>query len=243
MDVRLPDVETARLRAIAMKMQYGGVGYYASSAFVHVDTGSVRAWPRMSQEQLARLFPDGKTLHLPSSGKPLAGYALAKAEIPARNAALAAQASAGGGPSLGGLLANLFGRKDPPPAQTNTPTPAATTLAYAAPEGEETAQATVPLPPRRPQELTVVAEAGDPSMPVPSDTLTVASLSAQSIAPETESLLGLDQKAAIRVLFDPRASLLDVGFSSEKKDELSTTHFTGPAVKPLPVVRQAQASL
>ena len=28
MDIRLPDVETGRLRAIAMKMQYGGVGYY-----------------------------------------------------------------------------------------------------------------------------------------------------------------------------------------------------------------------
>ena len=64
-----------------MKLQYGGVGYYASSAFVHVDTGSVRAWPRMTQHQLARLFPDGKTLHLPSNGKPLAGYELAKAEI------------------------------------------------------------------------------------------------------------------------------------------------------------------
>ena len=65
MDIRLPDVETGRLRAIAMKMQYGGVGYYASSAFVHVDTGNVRAWPRMTQQQLVQLFPDGKTLHLP----------------------------------------------------------------------------------------------------------------------------------------------------------------------------------
>ena len=84
-------------------------GYYSSSAFVHIDTGSVRAWPRMTQDQLARLFPDGKTLHLPSNGKPLAGYEVAKAEILSRNAALAQQASAGGG-SVGGLFAGLFGK-------------------------------------------------------------------------------------------------------------------------------------
>jgi uncharacterized protein YcbK (DUF882 family) len=38
MDVRMPDVDTGRLRAVAMRMQYGGVGYYPSSEFVHVDT-------------------------------------------------------------------------------------------------------------------------------------------------------------------------------------------------------------
>ena len=101
MDIRLPDVSTERLREIAMRLQYGGVGYYGSSAFVHLDTGSVRAWPRMSQEQLARLFPDGKTLHLPSNGKPLQGYEVAKAEVLSRNAGLSTQASLGGGPSIG----------------------------------------------------------------------------------------------------------------------------------------------
>ena len=47
-------VPLAELRAVAMKVQGGGVGYYPSSGspFVHVDTGSVRAWPRMSREQL-----------------------------------------------------------------------------------------------------------------------------------------------------------------------------------------------
>ncbi len=82
MDIRLPDVDTGRLRAAAMRLQYGGVGYYSSSAFVHIDTGSVRAWPRMTQDQLARLFPDGKTLHLPANGKPLAGYEIAEGRDP-----------------------------------------------------------------------------------------------------------------------------------------------------------------
>ncbi|NLH82790.1 MAG: DUF882 domain-containing protein, partial [Phyllobacteriaceae bacterium] len=67
MDFYLPDVPLEKLREAGMKMQMGGVGFYPTSGspFVHMDTGSVRAWPRMSREQLVRLFPDGKTAHLP----------------------------------------------------------------------------------------------------------------------------------------------------------------------------------
>ena len=76
MDFYIPDVPLSKLRGIAMKMQGGGVGYYprSGSPFVHVDTGSVRAWPRMTRDQLLALFPRGNTLHLPASGKPLPGY-------------------------------------------------------------------------------------------------------------------------------------------------------------------------
>lgn len=81
MDWYLPDVPLAKLRAIAMKIQGGGVGYYprSGSPFVHTDTGNVRAWPRMSRQQLLALFPNGNTLHLPADGKPLPGYELAVA--------------------------------------------------------------------------------------------------------------------------------------------------------------------
>jgi uncharacterized protein YcbK (DUF882 family) len=82
MDFYIPGVPLAKLRGIAMKHQGGGVGYYPTSGspFVHVDTGSVRSWPRMSRQQLLALFPNGETLYLPADGKPLAGYerALAK---------------------------------------------------------------------------------------------------------------------------------------------------------------------
>ncbi len=76
MDFAIPDVPLDKLRAIAMRRQGGGVGYYPRSGFpfVHVDTGSVRAWPRMSRQQLLALFPDGETLHLPPDGKPLPGH-------------------------------------------------------------------------------------------------------------------------------------------------------------------------
>lgn len=43
-DIRLSDVPTGKLKAIACSMQYGGVGYYAKSDFLHLDTGKVRTW-------------------------------------------------------------------------------------------------------------------------------------------------------------------------------------------------------
>jgi uncharacterized protein YcbK (DUF882 family) len=43
-DVRLPGVSTARLRDLALGMARGGVGYYASSDFVHLDNGRIRRW-------------------------------------------------------------------------------------------------------------------------------------------------------------------------------------------------------
>jgi uncharacterized protein YcbK (DUF882 family) len=43
-DVRLADVSTAVLRDAALEIGRGGVGYYRSEDFVHVDTGAVRRW-------------------------------------------------------------------------------------------------------------------------------------------------------------------------------------------------------
>lgn len=240
MDIRLPDVETGRLRAIAMKMQYGGVGYYASSAFVHVDTGSVRAWPRMSQQQLVQLFPDGKTLHLPSNGKPLSGYEVARAEIPARNAALATQASAGSGPSIGNVLANLFGRKDPQPAQqAPSQESPVVTVASADPESIAAPVTPAPLPPQRPKEIRLASAA----LPDQVTDAVSAILPASPSVPGPEPILGYDEKAAVKALFDPRTAFLDLGFASRNQQELSVTQFTGPAVKPLPVVGQVEAEL
>ncbi len=91
MDFYLPDVSTARLRAIGMRLQNGGVGYYpnAYTPFVHLDVGSVRAWPRMTRTQLASIFPDGKTVHIPADGRPLPGYDAARAEVLAKGGTVA----------------------------------------------------------------------------------------------------------------------------------------------------------
>jgi uncharacterized protein YcbK (DUF882 family) len=87
MDFYIPGVKLANLRAIAMQMQIGGVGFYPNSGspFVHLDVGRVRAWPRMSRQELARLFPNGRTLHVPADGRPLPGYDVAVAQSKKRS--------------------------------------------------------------------------------------------------------------------------------------------------------------
>ena len=109
MDTFVPGVHMSRVREIGLRLQRGGVGYYptANTPFVHLDVGSVRHWPRMSYDELARVFPDGKTVHVPSNGVPLARYEEARAEIE-RNGGTAYSASvvSGGGR---GFFASLFG--------------------------------------------------------------------------------------------------------------------------------------
>ena len=116
MDFYIPGVKLATLRATAMKFQVGGVGYYPTSGspFVHLDVGSVRAWPRMSRQELVGLFPDGKTMHVPADGKPLPGYQQAVADYKRRVGANTIEVAGGGSsPSAskrkGGFLAALFG--------------------------------------------------------------------------------------------------------------------------------------
>jgi uncharacterized protein YcbK (DUF882 family) len=43
-DIRLADVRSAALRDAAIRLHRGGVGYYATSDFVHIDTGRFRTW-------------------------------------------------------------------------------------------------------------------------------------------------------------------------------------------------------
>lgn len=43
-DIRLADVPLPKVRAAALSIHRGGVGFYPASNFVHVDTGRVRTW-------------------------------------------------------------------------------------------------------------------------------------------------------------------------------------------------------
>jgi uncharacterized protein YcbK (DUF882 family) len=43
-DFRIPGCDLTTLRQVALTMHSGGVGYYAQSNFVHIDTGRVRFW-------------------------------------------------------------------------------------------------------------------------------------------------------------------------------------------------------
>ncbi len=43
-DIRLPGVDLSHLRAAAVALRGGGVGYYSRPDFVHIDIGRVRYW-------------------------------------------------------------------------------------------------------------------------------------------------------------------------------------------------------
>ena len=43
-DIRLPGCDLKNLRNAALDLKAGGVGYYAKSNFIHIDTGRVRRW-------------------------------------------------------------------------------------------------------------------------------------------------------------------------------------------------------
>jgi len=114
LDFYIPGVPLKKLRNIGLKMQGGGVGYYPTSGspFVHMDVGNVRHWPGISRQELASVFPNGKTLHVPSDGKPLPGYEVALAAYKARKASGTPNielASAGGSRKSGTLWTALFG--------------------------------------------------------------------------------------------------------------------------------------
>lgn len=85
-DFYIPGLPLTEIRVIGLRLQRGGVGFYptAGRPFVHMDTGGVRMWPRMSREQLLNVFPDGRTAYIPRDGQPLPGYALALADLKKR---------------------------------------------------------------------------------------------------------------------------------------------------------------
>ncbi|MCS6896748.1 MAG: DUF882 domain-containing protein [Nitrospira sp.] len=43
-DIRIPGIHPNVIRQAALKLQYGGVGYYPRSKFVHLDSGPFRYW-------------------------------------------------------------------------------------------------------------------------------------------------------------------------------------------------------
>jgi uncharacterized protein YcbK (DUF882 family) len=128
MDFIIPGVSLEALRNVGLRLQRGGVGFYPTSGspFVHLDTGSVRHWPRLTHEQLVKIFPDGRTVHVGTDGRPLKNYALALADIERRGGAASRVSLAAAGRSGsdttemdndgrvtarsgGNLLARLFG--------------------------------------------------------------------------------------------------------------------------------------
>lgn len=164
MDFFIPGIPLAKLRAAAMRKQVGGVGYYPTSGspFVHLDTGSVRAWPRMTRAQLKEIFPDGKTMHLPTDGTPLSqeGYQVAMAEWKRCHAypcnggsSSGTQVAEGEGGSGRTLMDLFFGGEEGQPASAAAPAPVQVASVAPQPATPQVA----PMPALRPATLGGVA--------------------------------------------------------------------------------------
>jgi uncharacterized protein YcbK (DUF882 family) len=173
MDFYIPGAPLEELRDAGLRLQRGGVGYYPSSGspFVHLDVGSVRHWPRMTHDQLARVFPNGRTVHVPSDGRPLSGYAQALADIEKRGSSAPSQTSltaaqtAGVGSRKKSLLASLLHTDDEedeatPSVAASTSTASRTgsfSLASTDTKAESVRAALVPVPLARSQQAALVS--------------------------------------------------------------------------------------
>jgi uncharacterized protein YcbK (DUF882 family) len=186
-DFYLADVPADRIRAIGMRMQRGGVGYYprANTPFIHLDVASVRHWPRMTRQQLVNMFPDQRTAHIPTDGKPLARFEEARREILAAGGMVMGETgSAVAQQSTGrrSLWAALFGggeESEEDMAEANyvasedswvrpgsTPrAPAPAVVASAPPPAPIVAAAPVPVPAPQPVRAAVQAASPLPSGP------------------------------------------------------------------------------
>ena len=132
MDFFIPGVPLEQIRFAGLRLQRGGVGFYPTSGspFVHLDTGSIRHWPGMSRDQLARVFPDGRTVHMPTDGKPMKGYELARADIAGRDGNDNAMKKSS--PSLWARLFTHKSNDDEDDEAVSTPVPTAQQVADAA---------------------------------------------------------------------------------------------------------------
>ena len=198
MDFFLPGVPLEKVRVVGLRLQRGGVGFYPTSGspFVHLDTGTIRHWPRMTHDELAKVFPDGRTVHVPSDGVPLAGYALALADVERRGGepsgtSLAAAREAGivtasveTGKPKRSLLARIFGTPKDEDEQSEQPAPKQPSLrphtpvvvASLMPPTRIATEKIVPMPTARPRPIAATVAALMPKPKPAAAAFTTASL-------------------------------------------------------------------
>jgi len=197
MDFYIPEVPLEQIRAAGLRLQRGGVGFYPTSGspFVHLDTGSIRHWPRMTHDQLARVFPDGRTVHQSSSG-PMKGYELARADIERRGSGDDA-ATVGRKPSL---FASLFkgGKSNDEDDEGSAPVIV---------KNQKPAPASVAATPAKPTETKIAEVVPTPRAKPVAATIQLASADAQIVpAPKskTEPKVAESKPAPVQAATEPK---------------------------------------
>jgi uncharacterized protein YcbK (DUF882 family) len=275
MDFYIPGVSLKKLRETGMKMQVGGVGYYprSGSPFVHMDVGNVRHWPKMSRKELLALFPSGKTLHVPSDGKPLPGFQEALASYQARKKsgdsaiAMVSGGNSGKKPATN-LLAAFFGGGADDEEDTNDaeaappvvkPVKAAPPKA-AQPEEEPVVAATKPLidtnAPAKPIiEIVPPAQANRVELPAPVEAeeeptpeAIIAALPARAIplpqmAPRPSADVGPTVTATASIPAAPEPEQIPFGMAQAAPEELRPAADAAPEEVPFQTAAATPADL
>ena len=235
-DFYIPGVPLEQLREAGLRAQRGGVGFYPTSGspFVHMDTGSVRHWPRMPEPQLASV--------------------LAKGQLNSQSASDTTQRS-----RMPGLLARLFGSKGQ--AEDTAATPGNTvatprkpaekppTLAAAA-ESRSEKVALVPVPLAKPAKP--IEQAAFAAKPAQSGQVTASAISAvYELASATSKSVGALRPASLIArasISAPSVSANEIinergywqGLPSAEATDTPQAGAAGPA--PAPAARRAIAS-
>ncbi|MCA1243699.1 DUF882 domain-containing protein [Stappia stellulata] len=170
MDFFIPGVNVSKLRALGLRKEVGGVGYYPTSRtpFVHMDTGSVRHWPRMTRRQLAKVFPRGDTIHVPTDGKKMPRYAEALARKKSGSSRATVVASAAPQPvrrNSSDISAEDTRRISRPPTTDTSSSPGLIARIFSSDEEEETSSASAPTPPAPLRSRLVQADTPPPVPP------------------------------------------------------------------------------
>jgi hypothetical protein len=157
---------------------------------VHLDTGSIRHWPGISRDMLAKVFPDGRTVHMPTDGKPMKGYELARADIEARDGNDGALKKSS--PSLWARLFTHKSNDDEDDEAVSTPVPTAQQVADAASAisaankaADAKSAEAVPTPRAKPSAFQLASadmQVAQPAKPKPAASADTAEASPQSPA-------------------------------------------------------------
>jgi uncharacterized protein YcbK (DUF882 family) len=240
-DFYIPGVPLEQLREAGLRAQRGGVGFYPTSGspFVHMDTGSVRHWPRMPEPQLASV--------------------LAKGQLNSQSASDTTQRS-----RMPGLLAKLFGSngqvEDTAAAPGNTvatprkPAEKPPVLAAAA-ESRSEKVALVPVPPAKPakpiEQAAFVAKPAQKGQLARSDSEPVPISARYEFASATSNSVGALQPASLIARASISATSISAndiindrgywqGLPSAEATDTPQAGAAGPA--PAPAARRAIAS-
>ena len=170
-DFYIPGVSLEQIRYAGLRMQRGGVGFYPTSGspFVHLDTGSVRHWPRMSSDQLAHVLASPLKTHYADHRRP----ATTQVAMNESSDAPVAQRS------KRGLIERLFGFGEDEDEDAGASAPPSRP-AKSEPAKRQVAAA-VPLPPTKPPAPAAPAKPARAAQPAPGQ-YALASVSASPVA-------------------------------------------------------------